>query len=90
MKRWVAIGMLQMLLGMQAKSSLVDFAPPITYSVGTAPCGVVVGDFNGDSKLDLAIANSGSNDISVLLGLGDGTFRKAVNYSVGLLRNLLP
>jgi len=28
---------------------------------------VAVGDFNGDSKPDLAVANSGSHDVSVLL-----------------------
>ena len=34
----------------------------------------MAGDFNGDGHLDLAIANVGSNDVSVLLGIGDGTF----------------
>jgi phospholipase C len=41
---------------------------------GTAPTGLARADFNGDSKLDLAIANSGSNTLSILLGNGDGTF----------------
>ena len=41
-------------------------------------------DFNGDGKLDLAVANSGSTNVSVLLGKGDGTFRAAVNYGTGL------
>ena len=34
---------------------------------------------------DLVVANQFSNDVSVLLGVGDGTFRTAVNYSVGFL-----
>ena len=34
----------------------------------------MAGDFNGDGRLDLVIANCGSNDVSVLLGNGDGTF----------------
>lgn len=38
---------------------------------------VASGDFNGDGKLDLAIADNG---FAVLLGNGDGTFQKAVNY----------
>jgi len=38
-----------------------------------APKQVVVGDFNGDGKLDLAITNAASNTMSVLLGNGDGT-----------------
>ena len=41
------------------------------------------GDFNGDGKLDLAVANQKSNSVSVLLGNGDGTFRVAVSYSAG-------
>ena len=35
---------------------------------------IVAGDFNGDGRLDLAVANVDSNDVSVLLGNGDGTF----------------
>jgi len=43
----------------------------------------VVGDFNADGKPDLAVANSGSDDVSVLLGNGDGAFQTAVNYGAG-------
>ena len=44
---------------------------------------VAVGDFNGDGALDLVVANRFSNNVSVLLGNGDGTFRTAVNYAAG-------
>ena len=44
---------------------------------------MAVGDFNGDGKPDLAVANDGSNNVSVLLGNGDGTFQTAVNYRRG-------
>ena len=48
----------------------VDFGPPKTYAVGTNPVAVVVGDFNGDGKTDLAVANAGSgNDHSIFLSL---------------------
>ncbi len=51
--------------------------------MGTNPYAVAIGDFNGDGNLDLAVANGTSNNVSVLLGNGDGTFQKAVNYGVG-------
>ncbi len=51
--------------------------------VGNEPDGVVAGDFTGDGTLDLAVANSKSNTVSILIGNGDGTFQSAVNYSVG-------
>ena len=61
----------------------VDFGAPTTYSVGTLPIAIVVGDFNGDSKQDIAVANSGSNDVSILLGKGDGTYQPAMNFPAG-------
>ena len=40
-------------------------------------------DFNGDGNLDVAVANGGSNNVSVLMGNGDGTLQTATNYTVG-------
>ena len=37
---------------------------------------MAVGDFNGDGKADLAVANYSDNSVSVLLGNGDGTFQR--------------
>ena len=52
----------------------------MNYGAESAPTSVAVGDFNGDGKLDLAVANYGSSNVSILLGNGDGTFKAAVNY----------
>ena len=58
----------------------VTFAPAVNYGAGNSPVTVAVGDFNGDGKQDLAVANGGDNNVSILLGNGDGTFHSAVNY----------
>jgi uncharacterized protein (TIGR03437 family) len=48
-------------------------ASPLT--VGTNPVAMAVADFNGDSIPDLAIANYGGNNVTVLLGNGAGGFK---------------
>ena len=40
-------------------------------------------DFNGDGLADLASANNVSNDASILLGRGDGTFALETRLTVG-------
>jgi hypothetical protein len=72
------------LLTPQIGVAQITFGPPTDYPVGTTPGAVATGDFNNDGKPDLVVVNSGSNDISILLGNADGTFRSAVNYRVGL------
>ena len=47
-----------------------------SYTVGSGPQSVAVGDFNGDHNLDLAVADTLSGSIDILLGNGDGTFRQ--------------
>src|SRR5918911_4224575 len=51
--------------------------------VGSEPVSVVAGDFNKDSFADVAVANSGSDDVSVALGDGRGGFAPPVSYGVG-------
>ncbi|MGW7328200.1 FG-GAP-like repeat-containing protein [Streptomyces sp. NPDC054840] len=57
-----------------------EFAPKADYPTGTLPYSVAMGDFNGDGKPDLAIANYGDNSVSVLLGVGDGTFGPKTDF----------
>jgi hypothetical protein len=47
------------------------------------PASVTSADFNGDSEGDLAVANIFSDNVSVLLGNGDGTFQAAQNFGAG-------
>jgi archaellum component FlaF (FlaF/FlaG flagellin family) len=43
------------------------FQPGMSFTVGNAPQSVAVGDFNGDGRLDIAVANPGDNTVSILL-----------------------
>jgi hypothetical protein len=49
---------------------------------GQGPSSIVAGDFTQSGHLDLAVADEGSDEISILLGNGDGTFQPAVQYPV--------
>src|ERR1022692_3750501 len=83
--RFAAAGVCKVLLLSGAVSSAqtpppVYFDAPIIFGTGYA-YSVAVGDFNGDGKLDLAVANGVG--VSVLLGNGDGAFQPAVTYAAG-------
>ncbi len=54
-----------------------------SYPVGAHPSFVITADFNGDGRLDLAVANAGSDSVSILLGKGDGTFGTASDFATG-------
>ncbi len=54
-------------------------APGTPLTVGTQPESVAVGDFNGDGKMDLAVANVVSDNVSILLSNGDGTFTQSAS-----------
>jgi type II secretory pathway component GspD/PulD (secretin) len=58
--------------------------PRTDFTVGHSPDAVAVGDFNGDSKLDMAVANKGDNTVSILLGNGNGTFQSQTTVATGL------
>ncbi len=59
------------------------FQTNVDYATGTEPENLLLRDFNGDGKLDLAVVNSGDDTISILLGKGDGTFQTRVDYLAG-------
>ncbi len=57
--------------------------PGEQFPVGINPNSVAAGDLNGDTYMDLVVSNRLSHDVSVLLGLGDGTFLPPTNYAAG-------
>src|SRR5262249_41413611 len=65
-----------------------SFAAARTFTVGANPAAVVVADVNGDGRMDVATANLESDNVSVLLGNGDGSLAPAQNYQVGRAESL--
>lgn len=61
--------------------------PGVEVSVGVAgvgaPFSAAIGDFNGDGRNDLAVANMGDRTIAVRFGNGNGTFQDEASYPAG-------
>ncbi|WP_276356640.1 FG-GAP-like repeat-containing protein [Cohnella caldifontis] len=83
---WIGVGLGALLLvaapmNVFASGALFHGAPHDP--AGADPTSVAIGDFNGDGKADLAVANEGAGNVSILLGNGDGTYLPATDYAVG-------
>ena len=59
-----------------------SFQPPVFYPVNGSPVSLATADINKDGKLDVI---AGGNGISVLPGIGNGTFQAAINSATDLL-----
>src|SRR5262249_20185023 len=65
-------------------SGRIDFGELPQAAAGSNPLGAIALDLNGDGKLDLVEANYATNNVSVLIGHGNGTFAAPVNYPAGV------
>src|SRR5229473_3035124 len=63
------------IVGGSSLAQPVSFIVRRDFPVGMQPYGVALGDFNSDGVPDAAVVNFNSNNVSILLGNGDGTFR---------------
>jgi hypothetical protein len=64
-------------------SDSIPFAPAVDYGTGHAPRCVFCADLDQDGDLDLAVANLGSNNVSILKNNDNGTYQPSVNYNTG-------
>ncbi|CAF4483257.1 unnamed protein product, partial [Rotaria sp. Silwood2] len=55
-----------------------------SYSTGQSsePSAVAIADLNKDNQLDIVVTNSGTDNLLVFLGLGNGTFSNSRLYSL--------
>jgi hypothetical protein len=62
-----------------------SFASQITYFTDPSsnPYSIVVSDINNDRRLDIIIANYGSNYVVIMFGVGNGTFTNKTDISMG-------
>jgi hypothetical protein len=68
----------------QPSQAQVSFVPAFDFPTGLAPVAVAIADLNGDGHLDLVVANSAANTVSVLLGTGTGSFGAKADFPTGL------
>jgi len=68
-----------------------SFAAKIDFAAGVNPVGLVIGDADGDGKLDLMIANQSGNSVSLLRNtsvsgsISAGSFASKIDLSTGAL-----
>jgi len=71
-----------LLMGMSQGIAIAQlFSPTVNYGVGDVPYSIFSNDFNGDTFNDLVTANWYSNNVSILINNGDGTFQSEINFT---------
>ncbi|HJT83228.1 MAG TPA: VCBS repeat-containing protein [Nitrososphaeraceae archaeon] len=62
---------------------LAGYGAPTSLPTGSSPLSIAVADFNNDGNSVLAVTNAGDDNVSILLGNGEGEFSDPVNFPVG-------
>ena len=88
------------IIGLESSSSAVGvlknlgngkYGAPTYYAVSGQLNDLAVGDFNGDGKLDVAVAigayNAVNGRVAILLGNGDGTLQMPIYHTVAIPAN---
>ena len=57
--------------------------PPRSFPVGVGPRFAAAGDFNSDGLVDYLVSNTGEDTLSLLRGVGDGTFTTTAVIATG-------
>jgi len=83
-KKYILIQIIHLLLGgVNFIYGQICFIQTDTFSVDTQPGSIISADFNSDGKMDMATTNANSNNVSIILGTGTGSFNLPVYFSVG-------
>ncbi|MGI8908471.1 MAG: FG-GAP repeat domain-containing protein [Candidatus Sumerlaeaceae bacterium] len=59
------------------------FQPAVPYTTGIDPIRIVIADFTADGRVDLAVLNQASYNVSLHEGNGDGSFKTPLYFGVG-------
>ena len=81
--RSIAAALMLTLTAANTRAQGICFLPQTNFTTSIAPVGTAVGDFNGDGKRDIVVANQ-TGSISLFIGAGNGSFAPAVNFGAGV------
>ncbi len=69
--------------GLGLISQGISYQPQQVTSTSASPYSVATADVDGDGRMDVIVPNSGSNNVGVLRGNGNGTYQGQLTTSVG-------